>query len=56
MSDQYTMRNPVNQYTSDDFPEQQQDGPGLDADLAPRPTTARSPTEDQGGCPAAKPW
>ncbi len=36
MTDQYTMTNPVTQYTSEDFPGQQQAGPGLDADLAPQ--------------------
>lgn len=34
MTDQYTMTDPTTQYTTDDFPEQQQAGPGLDAALA----------------------
>jgi hypothetical protein len=36
MTDQYQMTNPVTQYRSQDYPEQQQEGPGLDADLAVR--------------------
>lgn len=36
MTDQYTFTNPVTQYTSEDFPTQQQDGPGLASDLSPK--------------------
>ncbi len=36
MPDQYTMTDPVSQYRQDGFPEQSQDAPGLDADLAPQ--------------------
>src|SRR6187402_2833695 len=35
--DQYTMRNPVTQYTREDFPEQRQDAPGLQSDMTPVP-------------------
>ncbi|MGI8456678.1 MAG: SDR family oxidoreductase [Propionibacteriaceae bacterium] len=35
MTDQYTFTNPVDQYRTDGFPEQYQQGPGLAADLAP---------------------
>ncbi len=34
MTDQYTFTDPVSQYREQGFPEQQQDGTGLDADLA----------------------
>ncbi len=34
MTDQYEMTNPATQYRSQGYPEQQQEGPGLDADLA----------------------
>lgn len=37
MSDQYTFTNPVDQYRTDGYPEQYQDGPGLAAELGPRP-------------------
>ena len=36
MTDQYTVTNPVTQYTSEDFPKQQQEGPGLDSNLTPK--------------------
>ncbi|NDL63646.1 SDR family oxidoreductase [Acerihabitans arboris] len=35
--DQYTMRNPVTQYTQDEFPKQSQDAPGLQSDMTPVP-------------------
>ena len=34
MTDQYTFANPVDRYVFDEIPEQQQDGPGLDRDMA----------------------
>lgn len=36
MTDQYTFTDPVTQYRQEGFPEQQQDPPGLAADLEPR--------------------
>ena len=36
MTDQYTMSDPVSLYRQEGFPEQSQDAPGLDADLAPK--------------------
>lgn len=37
MTDQYTFTDPVDQYRTGGFPEQYQDGPGLAADLGPKP-------------------
>lgn len=36
MTDQYTFQDPITQYPMPQPPEQSQDGPGLDADLAPQ--------------------
>lgn len=36
MADQYTFQDPIAQYPTIEPPEQSQDGPGLDADLAPQ--------------------
>ena len=36
MADQYTFTNPVTQYTSDDFSDEQQEWPGWDADMTPK--------------------
>lgn len=37
MTDQYTFTNPVDQYRTNGFPEQYEDGPGLAQDLDPKP-------------------
>ncbi|GGL97213.1 glucose 1-dehydrogenase [Nakamurella endophytica] len=37
MTDQYTFRNPVDQYRQEGMPEQHQEGPGLASELGPKP-------------------
>ena len=37
MADQYTFDNPVTRYSSEDYPEQHLDPPGLERDMTPRP-------------------